>query len=212
VNRLDLYWGLWAVLPHSGKGHPYVGLVLDGGECWTWASDTYTIAATRQDCDPSRAVECYLSRTEALDLARGLRPKNKAQEVEQVNLKVAGNELHVQVESVLNIKDGEETGVYDTCEGELSLTRCLHQIETVDRGRVDTMPQVLNPDLYGRFADAKRAEADAMTFWPRRTPNERLGAGVVVVGESLIGACLGLDRDPATEVARSFLKGREQAA
>jgi hypothetical protein len=214
MNRLDLYYGLWSVLPHAGKRHDYVGLEVSEGEVWTWASDTYTIAVTRQDCDPSLDFECFLPRTEALDLARALRPKNKAQESEQVQLAQAASELHVKVESVLNIKDGGESAVYDLTDDEdaISLARCLHQIEVIDSGRVDTMPHVLNPDLYGRFADAKRSETDYLTFWPRRTPNDRLGAGVVVVGESMIGACLGLDRDPASDVARSFLRGRTKAA
>lgn len=212
MNRLDLYWQLWAVLPHAGKRHDYVGLEATAGECWTWASDTYTIAVTRQACDPSLDVACYLPRSEALDLARGLRPKNKAQEAELIGLAVAAGELHVKVESVLNIKDGEETAVYELADdtGTLTLTLCLGKIEALESGRVDTMPQVHNPDLYARFADAKRGETDCMTFWPRRTPNDRLGSGVVVVGDSLIGACLGLDRDPARDVLRSFIGAKEE--
>lgn len=217
MNRLDLYRQLWSVLPHCGGQWPTVGLHMIGATSHVWASDGYTIGITRKPTD-IQYVTCYLPKSEALDLARALRPKNKAQEAEAVQLVYVHtnddepDELHVNVEGVLNIKDGGSSAIYETTDDKtISLSYLLDKVIEVNGWPSSDGPQALNPDLYGRLADAKHDELDYVTFWPKTTPSGKIGAGVVVVGDSFIGVCLGLLRPPAVETLRSFL-GDEAAA
>lgn len=210
MNRLGLYHGLWAVLPHCGRPFDYVGIDVGDGECWLWASDGYTWGISREPAEPGLELAVCLPKSEALDLARGLRPKNKAQEAESVRFAVGPGELHVQVESVLNIKDGEETAVYETSEpGSMTLDYLLSNLRSMWERDVAVGPQVFNPDLYSRFADAKRESTDALTFWPRVSALG-IGAGVVTVGDSFVGACMGLRHPIVPELVRSFLYDRQE--
>lgn len=209
MNRQDVYWSVWSVLPHAGKAphskFPVVGIDIEHGQLYAYATDNYTMAVARQATEhPTLSVQ--LSTSEATDLARFVRPGKKAEDVEPVRFALQGGELHVGLAG--------DSAVFETVHF-AGYTRhtILGLVDNLwNRSRVDTMPSVWDPDLAKRFAQAKRGEHDRLTFWPRYVSSEAPGAGVVVVGDSLIGAVAGMEAVPAADVARSFLSGREKAA
>lgn len=221
MNRADLSYQLRACIPHAGgRKWPNVGLYAAMGELWVWAANPYTVCVTRRPSETVlQAVE--LSAKEAGDLARWVRPQLKDDEAQPVTFAVRDAELHVLAEGRTVTVKGEgrvleETSVFELSPSDddtFSLDALCNHIDHLFNLPVDSRPSVYNPSLYESFSQAKRLEGDRMTVWARRAHGSaKIGVGVVVVGDSCIGAVAGMEDVPAFDALSALLYGQEGAA
>jgi len=196
MNRAALHWGLSACIPHAGKT-----VSLERG--YVYATDGYTtgIARVAQEC-----VYAALSLGEARDLARFVKPTRKAHEVEDVDMLVNGNELHVAYYG--------ESAVFDMCEQDVTLNALYGLLTALYAMPTDSRELMFQPSFGARFAKAQRVETDILRVYPRLThrPVDR-GVALVTVGADFIGAIAGLAHDDAPTLLADFLQNaREEAA
>lgn len=197
MNRAELSWAMTACLPHAKDW-----LGIDRTTATVWATDTYTSGVARMTPtveDSETFAPTFLSIGEAKDLARFVKVTRKAHEVENVQLLVNGDELHVGV-------DGD-SAVFETHQGGLDLSVVFQLLEGLYALPDDKRELVFQPAFAARFAKAQRYETDALRVYPRLThrPVER-GVALVTVGTDFIGAIAGLTHDDAPGVLASFLQ------
>lgn len=205
MNRADLGWALSAVLPHTGKTTETAVVGLDYIDGWTYvyASDRYTTGIAK--IPASLFISDHLPTREATDLMRFVRPAKVAEQVEEVEHVTQPGELHVAA--------GDDTAVFETVDSALQLEHMLSLIRAIDARPVEWEALVYQPDLFAKFAKAKRTETDRLRIFPRRAI-DRNGVAVVTVGTAFVGAISGLTYDDSStaDTVSAFLnlntKGR----
>lgn len=188
MNRAGLSWALNAVIPHAKKPNGPVGLRVDESGATVYSTDTYTLGAARIATELP-ALLVHLSMREASELMRFVRPSNKAEQEESVELAARLGELHVAT--------ANDSAVFDALEGTERMTLDVLDklIEAIAR-RPDEYEQcVYNPDYFARFAKAKRADSDRLYLYPKRSGNGQNGVALVNVGDSFYGAISAVSYD-----------------
>jgi hypothetical protein len=190
VNRASLSYGLTACLPHAGQT---VG--IERG--LVYATDMYTTGLARV---AGESVYAALPLGEARDLAKFVKPLRKAQEVEEVQMLVDNDELHVGV--------GDDSAVFALASEyvHVGLDLLLRSLEVLYGLPDDRRELILNPSFAARFARAAR-DGDRLRLYPRLSviPRTR-GVALVSVGDAFVGAVAGLAHDDAPPVFESFLQ------
>jgi hypothetical protein len=208
MNRADLSWALNAVLPHAGttKGN-YVGLEARHNLLYVYATDDYTSAVARIPLTEKPGFEqVFLSKSEATDLMRFVRPSKKAHDDEVVQTRLVSPELHVATD--------DDSAVFDTVFPELSLSALLRLFTSLAARPTEHSQMIQQPALAARYAKAQRYDTDRLQWYPH-TANDTYGVALVTVGTDFIGAIAGLSYDDtatAQDTLASFLTPREEAA
>ena len=207
MNRSDLAWALGAVLPHVGttKGK-YVGIEARGGQIYVYATDAYTAGIARiplgTEVDGFRhSYRCSISKSEAQDLMRFVRPAKKAHDAGELTVHAVGEELHVAT--------AEDSAVFDlVSDNPVTLDLILEVVSATLSLPHDNATIVLQPSLAAKFAKAQRYETDRLRIYPFGGWGDVNGLAVVTVGEHFIGAVAGLTYEPPLDlsVVESFLK------
>lgn len=214
MKRGDFYWALKAVLAHVGSAVTEldrVGFEFRDGQLWVYATDRYTIGIARVNDGPN--LNCALSKAEATELMRYVRPKLVADNDHDIVYARRLHELHI---GYAEPEEGEtlDARVFETCDFKISLDYLLDYIKDVDQADVEWDEQIYLTRIIDRFSEARRKEADRLRIMPHRG-DERRGVAVVTVGHDFIGAISGLmyDQEGPLTVAE-FLQpeeGREAA-
>ena len=186
MKRGDLAWALGAVLPHVGttKG-PYVGIEGRDGQAYVYATDTYTAGIARI---PLGAVDFWnlsMSKSEAQDLMRFVRPTKKAHDTEDLTLRDLVEELHVAT--------AEDSAVFDLVSDNVVTLDLILEVITRTAVLAAEMSGIIQqPSLAAKFAKAQRYNADRLHIYPRIGWGNISGIAVVTVGEHFIGVVNGL--------------------
>jgi hypothetical protein len=206
VNRADLSWALNAVLPHAGttKGN-YVGLEARAGLLYVYATDDYTSAVARISLTEKLGFEqVFLSKTEATDLMRFVRPTKKAHDTEVVRTRLFSSELHVATD--------DDSAVFDTVLPDLTLDMLLKLFSSIAARPALRDDIILSPSLTAKYAKAQRYDTDRLRIYPYHGVNIR-GVALLTVGADFIGAVAGMRiEDNPPDTLASFLTPREEAA
>lgn len=207
MRRDDLTWALNAVLPHCGNtaATNLVGIAPRLRGVFLYATDRYTIGVARIDAGSMALGDAALSKREATDLMRFVRPSRVSEQEEGVELLTAPGELHVGTP--------DESAVFETVARPYSfrdLTDRLAKLESLPPEAGEE--QVYNPDMTARFAKAKRDVRDTLRLNPR-TVRDLFGVALVTVGSDFYGAVAGIQypNDLATSLS-DFLGELESAA
>jgi hypothetical protein len=214
--RADLSWALNAVLPHAGttKGN-YVGLEPRHDLLYVFATDDYTSAIARIPLTTESLgfenslgfEQVFLSKSEATDLMRFVRPTKKAHDDEVVRTRLFSSELHVATD--------DDSAVFDTVLPDLTLSALLRLFTRLAARPTEHSQMIQQPALAARYAKAQRYDTDRLQWYPH-TANDTYGVALVTVGADFIGAIAGLsydDTDPGQpDTLASFLTPREEAA
>jgi hypothetical protein len=191
MKRSDLTWALGAVLPHVGttKG-PYVGMEGRDGQAYVYATDTYTAGLARI---PLGAVDFWnlsMSKSEAQDLMRFVRPTKKAHDTEDLTLRDLVEELHVAT--------AEDSAVFDLAtDNPVTLDLILDTIRATADLPVEMFGIIQQPSLVAKFAKAQRYDTDRLRVYPFGGWGDINGLAIVTVGEHFIGAVAGLTYEPS---------------
>ena len=213
MNRGDLAWALGAVLPHVGttKGQ-YVGMRARGGWLYVYATDHYSAGVARIPLGAERAhlrnLYTDMSKSEAQDLMRFVRPTKKAHDDECLTVLVSGDngdELHVGT--------AEDSAVFDlaTDTQPVTLDLLLGLIERITNLPIETTGIIQQPSLPAKFAKAQRYETDRLCLYPftqcERPDRPSYGVAVVTVGKHFVGTVAGLTHEAPLDlsVIESFL-------
>jgi hypothetical protein len=213
MNRADLSWALNAVLPHAGttKGN-YVGLEARHNLLYVYATDDYSsgiaripLATESLGFENSLGFEqVFLSKSEATDLMRFVRPSKKAHDTETVQTRLVSPELHVATD--------DDSAVFDTVFPELSLSALLRLFDGIAARPILRDDIILSPTLTAKYAKAQRYDTDRLRIYPYQGISIR-GVALLTVGADFIGAVAGMriEDEPPNTLA-SFLTPREEAA
>jgi hypothetical protein len=200
MNRGDLAWALGAVLPHVGttKG-PYVGIDRRDSQIYVYATDTYTAGIARIPLATESDGFGYrysMSKGEAQDLMRFVRPTKKAHDTEELTVRAVGMELHVAT--------AEDSAVFDlVTDNPVTLDLILDVIRATADLPVEMFGIIQQPSLAAKFAKAQRYDSDRLRVYPFGGWGDINGLAVVTVGEHFIGAVAGLTYEPSS-VLESF--------
>lgn len=204
MNRADFAWALSAVLPHVGKLEQYdvLGLANHAGQFYAYATDGYTIGVARLPELATLPALC-LSGREATELLRFVRPERVPERSESVEWAVKGDEFHVAIKS--------ESAVFNCITSNLSAHFLLRYMENVYARPFEARSSVYDPELFARFAKARREKLDRMHVYPRE--DKKRGLAIVTVGADFIGAVAGINYSHAeSSTIESFLGESEYAA
>jgi hypothetical protein len=197
MNRGDLAWALGAVLPHVGttKGK-YVGMDRRDGNAYVYATDTYTAGVARIPLLGAGAVafehpfRYSMSKSEAQDLMRFVRPTKKAHDTEELTVQAVGMELHVAT--------AEDSAVFDlVTDNPVTLDLILDTIRATADLPVEMFGIIQQPSLAAKFAKAQRYDTDRLRVYPFGGWGDINGLAIVTVGEHFIGAVAGLTYKPS---------------
>lgn len=189
VNRADLAWALGAALPHAAKVSELLcGVALEsaGGQLYAYSTDRYSIGIGRIEYAGDVSVNIPVA--EAKDLLRFVKPTLKKHDVEDVQLLVSGDELHVALED-------DESAVFSLSDGRISLEEIFGQVERIAAWPREYGEMIYNPDLFGKFAKAVRDGERVHIFGHSPPTDNTRGMAVVTVGGSFLGAVAGIKRD-----------------
>jgi hypothetical protein len=185
------------VLPHVGKRDlDFVGFEThDFDKMSLYATDGYTVGAASLSGE-GPDTRCALSKKEAQDLLRFVRPTLKRHDSETVQMLVADGELHVGLQTALP-GDGDSTDglseVYEVITPEATFQDVYGLIRRVRDAHPETHPDIpYYPDFAARFAKAARHDTDRLILSPRSAEGLSYGASYITVGENFEGAIAGL--------------------
>jgi hypothetical protein len=197
MKRSDLAWALGAVLPHVGttKG-PYVGIDRRDGKVYAYATDTYTAGVAR--IPHGGMVDDFwryaMSKSEAQDLMRFVRPTKKAHDAEDLTVRAVGMGLHVAT--------AEDSAVFDlVSDNPVTLDLILDLIRAT-AGLPEMYGIIQQPSLAAKFAKAQRYDTDRLRIYPAVGQRD-VSCATLTVGEHFIGNVAGLTYEPS-EVLESF--------
>lgn len=206
VNRAELAWSLNAVLPHVAQDiTAFVGFAAG---C-LFATDGYTVGVASLDLD-LREQEFGLTKKEAQDLLRFVRPTLKRHDQETVELLVAERvwndpppperadepsviDLHVGMPSSGDSPDGRSE-VFEVMVPGVSFQAVYGLVQKVREAKPEDL--ALHPDLpfkrdfSARFAKAARSDDERLWYSPRT--GNKYGACYVRVGDHFEGAIAGM--------------------
>jgi hypothetical protein len=196
MKRSDLAWALGAVLPHVGttKGK-YVGIDRRDSQIYVYATDTYTAGIARIPADQTEGYftqygRYSLSKSEAQDLMRFVRPTKKAHDTEELTIQAVGMELHVAT--------AEDSAVFDlVTDNPVTLDLILDAIRATADLPVEMFGIIQQPSLAAKFAKAQRYDTDRLRVYPFGGWGDVNGLAIVTVGEHFIGAVAGLTYEPS---------------
>jgi hypothetical protein len=195
MNRSDLAWALGAVLPHVGttKGK-YVGIGGRDGQAYVYATDSYTAGIARI---PLGAVDFWnlsMSKSEAQDLMRFVRPTKKAHDTEDLTLRDLVEELHVAT--------AEDSAVFDLVSDNVVTLDLILDMIRATAGLPEMYGIIQQPSLAAKFAKAQRYDTDRLRIYPARGQRD-VSCATFTVGEHFIGNVAGLNYEPSS-VLESF--------
>jgi hypothetical protein len=188
-----------------------------------YATDGYTVGVARISCIQPRGESFALSKREAQDLLRFVRPTLKRHDSEMVQLLLApklvtdipvidgvaveeaDGELHVGLQTALP-GEGEKTEplseVYEVITPEATFQDVYGLIRRVRPAHPETHPDIpYYPDFAARFAKAARKETDRLILSPRSAEGLSYGASYITVGENFEGAIAGMTYEQTEESA-----------
>jgi hypothetical protein len=187
------------VLPHVGKRDlDFVGLT-GWSKFRVYATDGYSVGVAkihREAITHAETADFALSKREAQDLLRFVRPTLKRHDSETVQLLVADGELHVGLQTALP-GEGEKTEplseVYEVITPEATFQDVYGLIQQVRDAHPETHPDIpYYPDFAARFAKAARKETDRLILSPRSVEGLSYGASYITVGNDFEGAIAGM--------------------
>lgn len=193
ITRESLTWALNAAIPHAGKlqATNVVALesVQDGDEraLAVYGTDRYTFGVAYVWQHNLDDVYAPLSRREATELLRFVRPDKVAEQKQEVKLLSPGSgDLHVGIR--------DDGGIVDSAVFELREAEFVHQDLSDLFGRLwNLQPARLtrfNPELLARFAKVSRGDTDRMEFRP--VYRDKTGGMAVAMQEHFIGGIAGM--------------------
>jgi hypothetical protein len=201
INRSDLAWAISAVLPHVGKRHlDFVGFATyyDG---WSiYATDGYTAGVARCYHIQPRGETFALSKREAQDLLRFVRPTLKRHDTETVQLlhvslgyPVAGyDELHTLLPGEQDSAEPQTEVFWAQVPGK-DFQSVYGLVRKVRDAHPETHPDIpYHPETFARFSKASRYDTDRLILSPRVSEGQGYGASYITVGENFEGAISGL--------------------
>lgn len=185
MRRDELTWALNAVLPHCGNtaATNLVGIAPRLRGVFLYATDRYTIGVARIDAGSMALGDAALSKREATDLMRFVRPSRVSEQEEAVELLTAPGELHVGTP--------DDSAVFETVARPYSFEQLVSRLELLEALPAERADQEYGPDILARFAKAKRNEADRLLVRPRRYA-DRNGVAIIRSGSDFLGAVAGL--------------------
>jgi hypothetical protein len=190
----------------------FVGFRVTDYTLRVYATDGYTVGcATVAHEQMWKAERFALSKREAQDLLRFVRPTLKRHDDETVQLLVNDNqmsgemELHVGLQAALpgtGDQTEPQTEVYEVITPEATFQSVYGLIRRVRDAHPETHPDIpYYPDFAARFAKAARKETDRLILSPRSAEGLSYGASYITVGNDFEGAIAGMTYEQTEESA-----------
>lgn len=197
MNRADLSWALSAVLPHAAKPPrpSFVGIEHHENHLYVYSTDRYTLGIARIECTSDRVISCQLTPKEATELEQFVRPRRVPERVQEAQLVVEGNELHVG--GWLDVQCEYESAVFETIAPVLNWQAFLDLTALSLARETQWQSVTVNPAFLARFAKADRD--GNIRIEPKQ--GKKNGSLLVTAGDSFIGLAMQIAySQPATAV------------
>jgi hypothetical protein len=154
---------------------------------YVYATDSYTALVAR--VPDMGTLDLLLSKREAQELLRFVRPSLVAHDDQDVIARHYGGELHI------GLAEEEDSAVFDCALYGLTLEQLQNRLELINgTGDATSGPMVYSPTLLERFSKAKRDNSDHI-YWYPKMGYQYQGTSLIVAGNGFIGALAGMSLD-----------------